>query len=277
MKEFVFHPDYRGDEICRTVEKDGVAYLRFKPYEEFPFLVQGFSTRLGGVSEGEFASMNLSYLRGDDPQNVDKNYELICAALGIEKEQLVFTNQIHETKVSYADGSRQQYAATDALITDRPGVVIVTSYADCVPLYFVDPTRRVIGCAHSGWRGTRGKIGIKTVEAMSLTFGSRAEDMVALIGPSICKDCYEVSREVVEEFSVILPEEQLEQAVTERGDEKYQLDLWKINRFLLLEAGLREENIHIAGLCTCCNSGLLFSHRASRGHRGNLNAFLGIR
>ncbi len=277
MRGFVFHSDYNGKNICELHEKDGVPYIQFKPYQELPFIVHGFSTRLGGVSDGEFATMNLSYNRGDNPHHVDQNYELICNALDIKKEQLVFTHQIHETTIQYADGSVQQYKDTDGLITDQPGIVIATSYADCVPLYFVDTKKKVIGFSHSGWRGTVGRIGAKTVGTMVEHFGCKRDDIVAVIGPSICKDCYEVSEEVAEEFSAILSKEQQKDVIFKKQNGKYQLDLWRANQWILLNTGLKIENIHIAGLCTCCNSKVLFSHRASMGRRGNLNGFLGIR
>ena len=277
MKDLIFHSEYNGKEICEVHSKDGVPYIEFKPFRELPFVIHGFSTRLGGVSDREFASMNLSYHRGDDSKNVDRNYELICNALNIDKEQLVFTNQIHDTKIQYADGSQKQYANTDGLITDKSGIVIATSYADCVPLYFVDVKKKVIGFSHSGWRGTVGKIGKKTVEEMSKKFNSNKEDIIAIIGPSICKDCYEVSEEVAQEFSNVLSKEQIKDVIFEKGNGKYQLDLWKANQWILLDTGLRSENIYISGLCTSCNSDVLFSHRATKGKRGNLNGFLGIR
>ncbi len=277
MQELIFHSNYNGKEICELLIKDGIPYIQYKPLQKFPFIVHGFSTRIGGVSEGEFATMNLSYSRGDNPDYVDRNYELICNALDIKKEQLVFTNQIHETTIQYTDGSLRQYKDTDGLITDKSGIVIATSYADCVPLYFVDTKKKVIGFSHSGWRGTVGKIGAKTVDAMVKNFNCKKEDILAVIGPSICKDCYEVSEEVNKEFSSILSKEQIKDVIFEKGNDKYQLDLWKANQWILLDAGLKIENIHIAGLCTCCNSKVLFSHRASMGRRGNLNGFLGIR
>lgn len=277
MNDLVFHSKYNGKEICELVKRDGVLYIQFRPFKQLPFLVHGFSTRIGGVSEGEFSTMNLSYHRGDKKEHVDKNYELICKALGIETEQLVFTNQVHKTSIQYADGKQKQYQDTDGLITDKSGIVIATSYADCVPLYFVDTKKKVIGFCHSGWRGTVGKIGAKTVNAMTQTFGSNKEDIIALIGPSICRECYEVSSDVADEFLKLLPDKMAKEVVFPKENGKSNLDLWKANEWILIDSGLNPQKIYISGLCTCCNPNLLFSHRASKGRRGNLNGFLGIR
>ena len=161
----------------------------------------------------------------------------------------------------------------DGLITNEPGVTLATFYADCVPLYFYDPTHKAIGLSHSGWRGTVGRMGQATVEAMERSFGSQPKDLLCAIGPSICQDCYEVSRDVAEAFIFAFPTHEKE--ILQAGAlGKYQLDLWKANEIVLTEAGVLKEHIDLAGLCTCCNSSILFSHRASKGKRGNLGAFL---
>lgn len=277
MEKVVFHPDYHGEEICELTEKEGVVFLEFKPFMTIPFLVHGFSTRLGGISDNEFSSMNLSYSRGDDKEKVDENYIRICKALSIQREQLVFTDQIHETNVQYADGTKNEYEGTDGLITDQKNLVLTTSYADCVPLYFVDIKKQVIGLSHSGWRGSASCMGAKTIKAMDEQFGSRKEDILALIGPSICKDCYEVSRDVADAFYDLFGSSAEEEIIYSGKNAKFHLDLWKTNRWILEKAGIRKENIYTAGLCTCCNSKLLFSHRASHGKRGNMNGFFGLK
>ena len=146
-----------------------------------------------------------------------------------------------------------------------------------MPLFFVDTKRKAIGLSHSGWRGTVGKMGKKTVDKMKEEFGTKPEDIIAVIGPSICQDCYEVSRDVAEEFMKILNKVQLKTVLDKKKDEKYQLNLWEANRYILMEAGIPEGNITISNVCTCCNSDLLFSHRKTNGHRGNLCGFLKIK
>ncbi|MDK2808711.1 MAG: purine-nucleoside/S-methyl-5-thioadenosine phosphorylase / adenosine deaminase, partial [Clostridiales bacterium] len=253
-----------------------VVYLTFRPFQKFDFLVCGFSTRLGGVSTGIYSSMNLSYQRGDLGEAVDENYMRMCRALGVKPEQLVYSNQVHGTRVAYIDGSRTLYLETDGLITDQSDCILTTSYADCVPLYFVDPVKKAVGLSHSGWRGTVGKIGAETVKQMREQFGCKSNDLIAVVGPSICKDCYEVSEDVAKAFMAHFQKEQVQNFLRQTDASHYQLDLWKANEFVLKDSGLLPENIHISGLCTCCNSKLLFSHRATQGKRGNMNGFLGI-
>lgn len=157
-----------------------------------------------------------------------------------------------------------------------PGLMLATFYADCVPLYFVDTKHKAIGLSHSGWRGTVNRMGRATLKAMAEAYGTAPEDVWCAIGPSICQDCYEVSEDVALEF---------EREFSGHGSEimyrkengKYQLNLWKANERVLLDAGILPEKLILPNVCTCCNSELLFSHRASHGRRGNLGAFLCIK
>ena len=150
----------------------------------------------------------------------------------------------------------------------------MTFYADCVPLYFVDRTHRAIGLSHSGWRGTVKAMGQETIKAMKEAFGTRPEDLVVCIGPSICADCYEVGPEVAEEFAQAFSQTCHSAILEKKPDGKYQLDLWRANQIVLEEAGLKPENISVTNICTHCNPDLLFSHRRSAERRGNLCAFL---
>ena len=165
----------------------------------------------------------------------------------------------------------------DGLVTNIPGICLTTFYADCVPLFFVDPVKRVIGLSHSGWRGTVGKIGKSTVEKMQEEYGSNPKDILAAIGPSICQDCYEVSEDVIEEFKKAFDGEQWRDLFYRKENGKYQLNLWKANEYVFLEAGIQKEHMAVSNVCTCCNDEVFFSHRASCGRRGNLAAFLTIR
>lgn len=271
MTDIKYTPLWQGEKTTHLVENKGVPYLVFEPFQKLPFITHGFSTRLGGVSKNEFASMNLSYERGDEKEAVDENYHRICKALGVAEEKLVFSQQVHATKVVRVEKPGRYLTGIDGMVTNTPGLVLTTSYADCVPLFFVDKEKKAIGLSHSGWRGTKGEIGRITVETMKREFDSNLEDIVAVIGPSICGSCYEVSEEVALQFPETV---RWRKEGTEAG--KYQLDLWKANQEILERAGLPKENIHTAGVCTACNSKLLFSHRASNGKRGNLNGFLSI-
>ncbi len=259
--------------------KGQALYLTFPSFTRTQAVEHLFSTRLGGVSEGIFSSMNLSYTRGDSKEAVDENYRRIADILGCRVESFVCSDQTHTTnirKVTEGDCGKgvvipRDYQDVDGLVTDRAGVVLATFFADCVPLYFLDARRRVIGLAHAGWRGTVGRIGKKMIDMMTAEYGCKRENIIAAIGPSICADCYEVSEDVAVQF-----EAEFGNTVLRTGKQpgKYQLDLWKANAEVLLHAGLTPAQIEVTDICTCCNPSLLFSHRASKGKRGNLGAFL---
>lgn len=255
--------------------------LKFHILEDTKIVEHCFSTRNGGVSEGEFSSLNFSYTRGDRKEAVDENYRRLARALGVKMSDFVLSDQTHTTnvlRVGKADKGcgitkPKTYRDVDGLITNEPGVVLSTFFADCVPLYFVDPVNKAIGLCHSGWRGTAGRMGQRTLEAMAEEFGSRPSEVIAAVGPSICRSCYEVSEDVaavfLEEFK-----DRGRELMDDKGNGKYQLDLWKCNERVLLDAGIKREHLAVTNICTCCNPDRLFSHRASGGKRGNLGAFL---
>lgn len=275
-----FHISNSNDStiIC---QKGEVPFVTFSKLSNAG-VVHGFSTRLGGVSEGHLSSMNLSFSRGDKEENVRENFRRIGEAIGIAPEQMTGSDQQHHTTVRRVTGADRgkgivrelDYWDVDGLVTNDEGVCLVTFYADCIPLFFYDPVKRAIGLSHSGWRGTVNRMGEKTVQRMGQEFGSKPSDIIAAIGPGICKSCYEVSRDVYEEFSSCFTEEECRQIFDEKGQDKLQLDLWKANELVLLSAGIKKENLDVTDICTCCNASLLFSHRASKGLRGNLAGFL---
>lgn len=266
-------------------EAGEVTYLTYPAFEKLEGIIHGFSTRLGGVSREIYSSMNLSFTRGDEEEAVKENYRRIAQAIGFRTDDIVTSDQTHTAnvrKVTEADRGKgitvpRDYQDVDGMVTNVPGLVLTTFYADCVPLYFADPVKRVIGLSHSGWRGTVAKIGKVTVEKMKEEYGCHPEDILAAIGPSICQDCYEVSEDVIEEFKTAFAGEYQERLYYKKKNGKYQLNLWETNRLIFLEAGIPEANISMPGICTCCNPEFLFSHRASHGKRGNLAAFLGLK
>ena len=265
-------------------EKDGVVYLTFPALEQFPFLRHAFSTRLGGVSQGCFASMNLGFGRGDKRETVLRNYHIFCDAVGFDFNKLVASAQDHHTVIRRVSGEQagigiwrlKDRFSVDGLCTDEPGVVLVTYYADCVPLYFVDPVRKAVGLAHAGWRGTAARIGAEMVKKLNMEFGSEAKDIHAAIGPSIGPCCYEVDQPVADIF-YSLEDLRPQEFVTRKDDGKFMLDLWECNRRILAAAGIPETNITVGGLCTKCNSDLLFSHRVMGTDRGSLAAMIALR
>lgn len=262
-----------------------LVYLSFPILEKIDWTSHLFSTRMGGVSEGIYRSMNLSYTRGDRKEAVDENFRRIAAALSCSVEDMVCSDQTHTTNlriVGRADGGKgitrpKDYTDVDGLLTDEPGVFLATFFADCVPLYFVDTKRRAVALAHSGWRGTVARMGQCVVEKMREAYGTDPADLVAAVGPSICQDCYEVSEDVADAFATAFHKPGQEREILlAKGGGKYQLDLWRANEIVLTEAGIPKENIQVTDLCTCHNNRYLFSHRATKGQRGNLGAFLGI-
>ncbi|MDE7043493.1 MAG: polyphenol oxidase family protein, partial [Acetatifactor sp.] len=195
----------KDGEIVRqnsiTLEESGqeLEYLTFPSFEESGLTEHLITTRLGGVSAGDLATMNLSFTRGDREENVTENFRRIGRILGCGPEDMVASHQTHTVnirRVTAADRGKgivlsRDYENIDGLMTDEKGIALVTFYADCVPLLFLDPVHHAIGLAHSGWRGTVGRMGQRMTEAMAETFGSRPSEMIAAIGPSICRECYE--------------------------------------------------------------------------------------
>ena len=267
------------DRIFDEKEEGGVPYLSFPIFENLKIVNHGFSTRLGGVSKGCCASMNISTTRGDDPAAIKENTRRIAQAIGVEAERMVYTHQTHTVNVAVVrEGDEgKRFMETDGMVTNVPGICLVTFYADCVPLYFVDTVKRVIGLSHSGWRGTVRRMGKVTVEKMQETYGSNPEDVIAAIGPSICQDCYEVSEDVACEFRKEFKEEVQTELFYRKENGKYQLNLWRANEEVLLEAGIAKEHIAVTNVCTHCNPEILFSHRTTGDKRGNLSAFLSLK
>lgn len=274
-------PEYQVPQVCK---KDDVVYLSYPDLEETGVVIHGFSTRLGGVSQGIYASMNLSFSRGDEREAVEENYRRVAKAIGFETKSIVMSDQTHTANVRVVTAhdrgcgySRPRpYQDVDGLITNEPGLTLATFYADCVPLFLVDPVRKAIGLVHSGWKGTVGKIGQAAVQMMEQEYGTDPKNLVIAIGPSICQECYEVSEDVIERFQEVFSEEYWKKLFYRKENGKYQLDLWEANRLIFLGAGADPGNISMPGLCTCCNPQFLFSHRASKGKRGNLAAFLAL-
>lgn len=262
-----------------------VPYLEFSLLRDSGIVNHGFSTRLGGVSEGCFSSMNLSFDRGDRPEAVQENFRRIGKAIGVECGDMVLSQQTHTTNVRLVTEEdrgkgivrKRDYTDVDGLITDVPGICLVTTYADCVPLYFADPVKKAIGLSHSGWRGTVGRIGQKTIEKMQQYFGSDPSDILAAIGPSVCMDCYEVSEDVILRFQKVFDKQDWGDLFYEKPGGKYQLNLWKANEIIFREAGILPEHVAVTNLCTHCNSSILYSHRAQGERRGNLCAFLALK
>ncbi len=274
-------------------------YLSYPSLEEIEGVKHLFTTRVGGVSVGEFATLNFSFTRGDKKEHVLENYRRIGEVFGVEPTKFVATDQTHTTNirvVTKQDAGKgvvipRDYTDIDGLITKEKGLVLSCFFADCVPLYFVDPVKQVIGLAHSGWAGTVKQMGACMVERMQEAFGCNPSDLQTAIGPSICQSCYEISEEVAMRFQEGFWKEEHIKSYCREAKEiglhptgelliaggqagKYLLDLWLANYVVLRSAGIVLENIAMTDICTKCNPAYLFSHRATGGKRGNLAAFL---
>lgn len=244
----------------------------------------GFSTRKGGVSKEHLASLNLSFSVEDARENVLENFRRIGERFGKTPEDFVLSKQSHETKVLKV-GTKDRgkgitkdrdYEGIDALITDEKGLILSCFSADCVPILFYDPIHKAVGACHSGWRGTKGKILRNVVEEMRKHFSSNPADILIAIGPSISKEQYIVSEDLGLSFLEDYPDlgEDAASPIQRISKDKFQLDLWDLNRRIALDSGIREEHISISGYCTMENPELFFSHRYSQGRRGLQGAFI---
>lgn len=270
---------YKNEEtVFEEKIMEGVPLLTYPLLEKTEFVTHGFTTRMGGVSEGYCSTMNISTTRGDAPEAIEENRKRLARALGVKVEDFTYTHQTHTTNVAVVreEDRGKRFMETDGMVTNVPEICLVTFYADCVPLYFVDPVHKAIGLSHSGWRGTVGRMGQVTLEKMKEVYGTRPEDVYAAIGPSICQDCYEVSGDVIEEFQKSFSKSVWPQLFYKKENGKYQLNLWKANQLVLTEAGVAEQKIAVTNLCTHCNPEILFSHRSTGVKRGNLSALLAI-
>ena len=236
-----------------------------------------FTTRFGGVSEGYLASLNLGIHRGDEPENVRKNYEILGEALGFDIEDLVFTRQTHTNIVRVVDGSncgegleRDVVPECDALVTNTPGVVLAAFTADCTPILLHDPVTGAVGVVHAGWRGTVADIAGNAVRAMAESFGSRPEDIRAAIGPNIGVCCFETHADVPDAVRAVLGEEA--KAFIVPAGEKFRVDLKGVNAALLRRCGVRD--IEISCDCTACQPDRFWSHRRVGNDRGSLAAII---
>lgn len=254
-------------------------------YGTFPHLDQlgikhGISTRLGGTSAFPFSSLNLGLHTGDVDEQVIANRELFCRAVGTAAKDAVTAEQVHGDKIAVVTAMdigkgaavyKEALQGMDGLITNVPGVPLLLFFADCVPVFIVDPVKQVIGVAHAGWKGTVNKIAQKTILAMQREFGTLPEDCAVGIAPSIGPCCYEVNHVVIDQVKEQF--ENWKQLIIPRGDKQH-LDLWHANRLQLEEIGVKPHNIIVSNVCTACNKELFFSYRAENGCTGRIGAVI---
>ena len=238
-----------------------------------------FTTRLGGVSTGSQASLNLAIGRGDSPENVEQNLRILTGALGMEPGTLVLTRQTHSDivrAVTDADCNgffHRDYPECDALVTNTPGVSLLVFTADCTPILLHDPVTGAVGAAHAGWRGTVQSIAAKTVAAMEAHYGAKPENIRAAIGPNVGACHFETHEDVPQAVLAAFGQEAA-QHITRKG-EKYLLDLKAINAMVLRRCGVRR--IEISDACTMCSPHIFWSHRVTGGDRGSQGAIIQCR
>lgn len=266
-----------------------IPYIDFDIFKDRPGVKAVFSTKKGGVSSGIYESMNLALSSDDDAENVMENYRRFTRVIDTTPDRLVISDQKHTTNIMTAtedDAGKgivrpKDYEAIDGFITGEKNLFLCLIYADCVPIYLYDPVNEVIALLHSGWKGTVGKISAKAIDIMKDEFSTDPKNVLAAIGPSICKDCYEVSEDLFfafrEQFSDQMLKKIFSEPYKDEADEtKYKLSLWAAIELTLAEAGVYENNICNSEICTCCNHELFFSHRYTKGRRGNMAAIMGM-
>lgn len=262
----------------RRIETGGPVYYQFEQWADQPYLRHGIFTRLGGVSDAPWSSLNVGALVGDDPAAVERNAALMFDSLEVDAARACTVWQVHGNKVVYATqrpDDRKWIDKADAIITDKPDLPLNLRFADCVPVLFYDPAKHVLGIAHAGWRGTVTDVIGATVRAMQDTFGSEPATMQAAIGASIGPEHYQVGEEVVD--AVRAGFGTTEGMVSRAEDGSAYLDLWEANRQALLRAGIPETQIEVSGLCTVANVDEFYSHRAEHGQTGRFGAVMALR
>lgn len=262
------------------LQHNGVTFLAADGFRAAGGVAHGFSTRIGGISEGIFASLNLGTARGDDPERVRENYRLFCAAIGTDVNRLVTTSQVHGNVIRTAAASdiktdlfRPNNYECDGLITDQPGLALTIYSADCIPVLLYDPVRRVIAAVHAGWRGTAQDIAGKAVRKMHQDYNCQPENILAAIGPGISQCCFETHADVPDAMTDALGD-LVKPHILCLKNGKYKVDLKGINATLLTRAGVTADHIEVSAHCTACLHETYWSHRVTQGQRGSQAAMI---
>lgn len=281
-------------ENYRLHQQGEVKWLTFPELDAYPELVHAFTTRHGGVSTGEKTSLNFGKGPDETWDNILENYRVLAAALSeeagqpglVSREHMVRTDQTHtanvltvtEEHLSMGILREREYTDIDGLITNKKGIALITSHADCNALFFYDPKQQAIGLAHSGWKGTLQEIGAQVIRQMSAEYGTQPEDVIVGIGPALCQTCFEVDEDVAQKFYQKNPAWQtmaFQREIgicSETGEErrKHYVDLKSVVRETLIRSGVKPEKIHDMGLCSKCRPDLFYSYRGQKGKNGNM-------
>jgi len=261
--------------------KKGVVYFTFEHFDQTNLVTHCFTSRIGGVSEGAYGHMNLGYKSGDKLDHIEMNHRIMKEVLGIEEKDFVFTEQVHKTEIYTVKGdfdskvNQMEIRNVDGFVTNDGDYALHTVYADCVPIYILDIENHAIGLAHSGWRGTVGKMGEVLLQRMASEFGTEPSNCLAGIGPSIGPCCFEVGKEVTDSFKKVFNETE-SYLVKEQATKDY-INLWKINKKILVDSGVSENNIICAEMCTSCNSEYFYSYRRDNGRTGRMAGIMKLK
>lgn len=263
------------DRVSSLQTRNGLRFYQAAHLEATEHVIHTFSTRQGGVSPPPYHSLNLSLNTGDERVHVRKNREILTRAFGLLSSVLLTVNQNHGDDILIVDSSSPEdlsETSCDAMITDRPGIAIGVLTADCVPVLLFDPDRRAVAAIHVGWKGTASDLPGKTVTTMEEQFKTRPETLLAAVGPSIGSCCYEVDGPVHSTFSRLHDRwPKWARAVTPLH---WMLNLSQANVDLLVDAGVRRENIVRINICTSCQEDLFYSHRRDGRNTGRQISFI---
>jgi hypothetical protein len=258
----------------KKIDSGVVRYFAFESLENAG-VIQAVYTRCGGVSKAPFASLNTGGTVGDEPDAVAENRKRCFTSLNLNIETMFDVWQVHSNEVVFAEAPRpagQPHQRADVILTDRPGVTVFMRFADCVPVFLVDPVRRVIGMVHAGWVGSVNRISAVAVQAMTRQYGCRPGDVLAAIGPSIGVEHYPIGEEVVEQVKQSFGDDSNKLLV--KYEDGIHLDLWKTNQLVLEAQGIRQ--VEQGGICTACHLEDWFSHRGEAGRTGRFGALLAL-
>lgn len=249
-------------------EIDGMRYYTVPSFEETRLVNHVFTTR----------DINLGFNTIDNDEKIKNNFKAVCKVLESSLEDSVLSNQTHKTDIRIVTSEDKgkglikprDYDDVDGLVTNQSGITLFTFYADCVPMFFLDKKKKVVGVAHGGWKGTVGRIAGNMIDTMTREYGSNPKDILVAIGPSISDCCFEVNKDVYDKFKAVF--KNIEEIAKPICDSKWNIDLKKANRIILEEKDIPLENITISKICTSCSNDVFFSYRKEDGKTGRMSA-----
>ncbi|WP_202906878.1 peptidoglycan editing factor PgeF [Abyssisolibacter fermentans] len=258
-------------------EKNGLKYYTIESFDKYN-IKHMFTTRVGGCSKGAYSSLNMGIGIAEDINAVIKNNDRVLEIFNTDKNNLYISKQVHGDNIIAVDNlNNDDYTilrekGVDGLVTDAKNKLLCCYFADCVPLFFLDPSKMVVGVAHAGWRGTVNGIAGKMIDVMKEKYNSNASDILVGIGPSIGPCCFEVKEDVFDVFAKKI--QNISEISKQITSDKWLIDLWKVNKILLKEKGVLDRNITISSICTFCNEDLLYSYRRDKGKTGRMAALI---